>query len=169
MAIDRYRVQVNGKTYDVTLDSKGGALTASIGGKTWEVDLRQYSDTSLVSLLLDNRSLELLVDRHGDTYTILRDTDQYRARVRPAWAGTSRRSEDAAEASELTIESPLVGMVIEVRATQGQQVQRGEVLMVIEAMKMQNELRAPRAGTVKALRVRAGQKVGAKQPLVVLA
>jgi len=161
MALERFRVLVNGKPYDVTLDAKAGRAVATLGDKTWNVDLRQYSDTSLVSLLL--------VERHGDTYTILRDTEQYRAQVKPAWANVSRRSEEAGAGAEITVESPLVGMVVEVRASVGQQVQRGDVLLVIEAMKMQNELRAPRAGTVKALRVKAGQKVAAKQALAVLA
>lgn len=168
MAIDKYRVQVNGQWYDVALESKDGRVIATIGDKSWEVDLKQYSDTSLVSLLLDNKSLELLIDRHGDSYTILKETEQYRAQVKPAWATMSRRTEDTDETAEVTIESPLVGMVVEVRVSPGQEVERGDVLLVIEAMKMQNELRAPRSGSIRSMRVRAGQKVAAKQPLVVL-
>ena len=169
MAIDRYHVQVNGQWYDIALETKDGRLLATVGGgKPWDVDLKQYSDTSLVSLLLNNRSLELLVERHRDTYTILRDTEQYHAQVKPAWATTSRRSEGGPGEGDVTVESPLVGMVVEVRATAGQAVEKGDVLLVIEAMKMQNELRAPRDGTIKSVRVRAGQKVTTKQPLAVL-
>jgi biotin carboxyl carrier protein len=71
--------------------------------------------------------------------------------------------------AEVTIESPLTGIVVDVRVTAGQEVQKGDVLLVIEAMKMQNEIRAPRAGKVKSVRPRTGQKVGSKDSLVVLA
>ena len=168
MAVDRYRGEVNGQVYDVALESRDDKVLATIGDKTWTVDLKQYSDTNLVSLLLDTRSLELLIDRQRENYTILRDTEQYRAVVKPAWANISRRGDSGSGTGDVTIESPLVGVVVDVRATPGQEVQKGDVLLVIEAMKMQNELRAPKTGTIKSVRVRSGQKVSAKQPLAVL-
>ena len=166
MAVERFRVQVNGEWYDVALETRDGKETATIGDKTWAVDLKQYSDTSLVSLLLDTRSLELLVEPQGETYTILKDIEQYRAVVRPAWAAESRRGVGESGDGEVTVSSPLVGVVVDVRVSAGQIVDQGETLLVIEAMKMQNEMRAPKAGLVKAVRVRKGQKVIARQPLV---
>lgn len=166
MAVNRYRVEVNGQVYDVALDSRSDKILATIGDKTWTVDLQQSSDTNLVSLLLDNRSLELLINCQRENYTVVHDTNLYHAVVKPAWATITRRSESGS--GDVTIESPLVGVVVDVRAAPGQAVQKGDVLLVIEAMKMQNELRAPKAGTIKSVRVHSGQKVSAKQPLAVL-
>ena len=169
MAIERFRVLVDGKALDVAVERAGDRLLVSSGDRSWEADLRQFTDTNLVSLLLGNQSIDLLVDREGDTYAVLRDTEHYEVRVKPAWAQLAEGVSGArVESGELTVAAPLIGVVVEVRVRVGQQVNRGDVLVVIEAMKMQNEVRAPRAGAVKSLRARAGQKVAARQALVVL-
>lgn len=169
MAVERYRVMVDGKASDVAVERAGERLTVRSGERSWEVDLRQFTDTNLVSLLLDNHSLELLVDQDRDAYTVLRETEQYEVRVRPAWAVLPGGiSGEQGQGAEVTVTAPLIGVVAEVRARPGQQVSKGDILAVIEAMKMQNEVRAPRAGTVKTVRVRVGHKVTARQPLVVL-
>ncbi|MEE9286351.1 MAG: acetyl-CoA carboxylase biotin carboxyl carrier protein subunit [Dehalococcoidia bacterium] len=170
MAVERYRVQVDGRWMELALERKGDRIQVQCGEKRWDADLQQFLDTNLISLLLGGDSLEFLVDRIEDVYSVLRGWEQYQVRVKPAWARAQRPGAlESTVPTELTIDSPLVGMVASVAAKRGQQVQRGDLLLVIEAMKMQNEIRAPRDGTVRAIRVTAGQKVAVRQPLVVLA
>lgn len=169
MAVDRYRVQVDGRWLDVSIEAVEPGLRVRCGDKEWDVDLQQYSDTNLVSVLLSGQSLQFLIEKFDDLYSMLREWEQYDVRVKPAWAsakgpGTS----EAAGPAEVAIDSPLVGVVAEVAVQRGQKVERGDLLLVIEAMKMQNEIRTPRAGTVKAVRVKTGQKVSMRQPLLVL-
>jgi biotin carboxyl carrier protein len=64
--------------------------------------------------------------------------------------------------------SPMTGVVVDVYAKAGDKVVEGNVLMVIEAMKMNNELRAQRAGTVREVYVKEGQRVEPGTPLLVL-
>ncbi len=169
MAVERYRVQVDGKWMDLTIEGTGAGVRVQSGDKTWDADLRLYSDTNLLSVLLGGRSLEFLVEKVDDTYTVLRGTEQYQVRVRPAWAAARGRAAGEGEADgEVSIESPLVGVIASVFVTRGQQVQRGDLLLIVEAMKMQNEIRAPRAGVVRAVRVKQGQKVSRRQPLLSL-
>jgi glutaconyl-CoA/methylmalonyl-CoA decarboxylase subunit gamma len=61
---------------------------------------------------------------------------------------------------------PMPGRILEVRVSEGQTVAADDVLVVLEAMKMRNEVRAPRAGTVRKLRVRAGDSVRANEPML---
>jgi len=169
MALERFHVQVDDEWLDVSVELREGCYVVTCGDRTWQADLQQISGTNLVTLLLGEESIVLLVDRDHHSYTVLRDTEHYNVRVRPAWAGNGDLASLQATASgEQTVESPLVGVVLEVAVQQGQSVQRGDILAVVEAMKMQNEVRAPRDATVKAVRVRPGQKVNPKQPLVVL-
>lgn len=168
MVVERFHVVVDGKAMDVAVEQTGQRLVVRCGDRAWEADLRRFTDTNLVSLLLDHLSIDLLVDKEGDTYTVLRDTEHYQVQVRPAWAEMAGQVAEPRATGELTLEAPLIGVVVEVRVKPGQQVVKGDLLVVIEAMKMQNEVRAPRAGTVRAVRVGVGQKVPARQPLVVL-
>jgi biotin carboxyl carrier protein len=61
---------------------------------------------------------------------------------------------------------PMPGRILEVRVAEGQAVAANELLLVLEAMKMRNEVRAPRAGTVRRLRVRPGDSVRANEPML---
>ena len=64
------------------------------------------------------------------------------------------------------LEAPMPGRVTAVKAEPGQRVERGEELLVVEAMKMENALRAPRGGVVRAVHVTAGEMVAPGRPLV---
>jgi biotin carboxyl carrier protein len=63
------------------------------------------------------------------------------------------------------VKPPMPGRIVSVRVREGQRVAKGEVLLVLEAMKMQNEVVAPRAGVVAKLHVREGQVVDGATPL----
>ncbi|MCI4326243.1 MAG: biotin/lipoyl-binding protein [Thermoplasmata archaeon] len=64
---------------------------------------------------------------------------------------------------------PMPGRVVEIRVREGEAVAKGHVLLVLEAMKMRNEVLAPVAGTVTAVKVQVGSNVRAREPMVVLA
>ena len=74
----------------------------------------------------------------------------------------------AAGAGEHSIDAPMPGKVIKLVANEGQAVKAGEVLLILEAMKMQNEITADADGTVKKFNVAAGQSVKARESLVIL-
>lgn len=80
----------------------------------------------------------------------------------------ARATPPAGSASGAEVLAPLPGVVTEVRVESGQAVAAGEVLLVLEAMKMDNDIPAPRAGTVREVRVQHGDQVAARQVLVVL-
>ena len=76
--------------------------------------------------------------------------------------------ETTTEAGEWMLTSPMAGVVLEVLVQPGDEVKAGQVIMVVEAMKMQNDLHARRDGTVKAVFVSAGQRVQQGEDLLVL-
>ena len=74
----------------------------------------------------------------------------------------------AAGAGEHSIDSPMPGKIVKLVASKGQAVKAGDVLLILEAMKMQNEITADADGTVKSFNVAAGQSVKAHESLVIL-
>ena len=74
----------------------------------------------------------------------------------------------AAGAGEHSIDAPMPGKIVNVLVEEGQSIKAGDVLLVLEAMKMQNEITADADGTVKAVNVEAGQNVKVKESLVIL-
>lgn len=84
-------------------------------------------------------------------------------------AGKAKAKEAvAAGAGEHSIDAPMPGKIVKVVVEEGQTVKAGDVLLVLEAMKMQNEITADADGTVKAVNVEAGQNVKVKESLVII-
>ncbi len=86
----------------------------------------------------------------------------------PQESATPQKSAPAAAAA-LTVNSPMPGEILEVAVKPGETVNEGDVLLILEAMKMENEITAPRGGTVSAVRIKAGDTVGSGDPLVEIA
>ena len=138
------------------------------GDEVLDVDLSAISSEPLYSLFVNNESYEGYVypDEQGWQVHLLgqfyqvRVEDEREARLRSAYS-SARPSE-----AEFVLKAPMPGMVITVPVSEGQKVEKGQTLLVLESMKMQNELRAPYAGTVARLRVKVGESVQQKQVLL---
>ena len=87
---------------------------------------------------------------------------------KPAAAPVAAAPKAAAGAGEHSIDAPMPGKVVKLVAAEGAAVKAGEVLLILEAMKMQNEITADADGTVKKFNVAAGQSVKAHESLVII-
>ena len=86
--------------------------------------------------------------------------DEREKRLRSAAAG------GVAETGEYHLQSADAGLVVAILVEEGQPVQKGQVLLILESMKMQNELKSPRDGTIGRVRVKPGETVEQKQTLL---
>ncbi len=86
----------------------------------------------------------------------------------PAPAQVSAPAPSVAPAAGTQIKAPMPGNILEVRVAPGAQVAAGDVLLILEAMKMENEILAPAAGTVKEMRVKKGDTVNSDDLLAVI-
>ena len=71
-----------------------------------------------------------------------------------------------AETGEFHLRAPMPGLVVAMPVTEGQEVKKGQVILILESMKMQNELRSPRDGVMGRIRVKVGESVEQKQTLL---
>jgi biotin carboxyl carrier protein len=139
-----------------------------VDGKPFEVDFAEISDQPVYSLLLDGSSYEAYVyptDKiwqvllHGRLYPAMVEDERER-RLRAA-AGSQVQ-----ESGEFYLKAPMPGLVVAIPVQEGQPVKRGDVLIVLESMKMQNELKSPRDGLASRFRVKIGDSVDQHQTML---
>jgi biotin carboxyl carrier protein len=131
----------------------------AVDGNEFLVDGKKTGRTNY-SLIVDNRSFEVEVDLTGDEYRVLVDgrsyhihlIDERRVRRESADLGTQLHG-----VQQVLV--PMPGKVIALLVSEDELVERGQGLAIIEAMKMENEVRSPVAGTVKEIRVKPGESL----------
>ena len=161
----KYATTIGEQTYIVEVNREG---EVTIDGDTFPVDL-QAIDEVTYSLLMSNRSYEALVDTAGDELAVLLGGRMYTAQVLDERARRLSRVDGSSVSSgELTLKSPMPGLIVAVPVAEGQAVKKGQTVLVLESMKMENELKAPRDGTVSSIKVKVRQSVEQHQPLVVI-
>ncbi len=163
----KYTTFVGEKAYQVDV---GANNTVLIDGESHAVDFRGIDGTTLFSLLIDNRSWEVLVERTGDEYRVLINGELYVVNVQDERTRKLAKAEGKGGpvAGEIYIKAPMPGLVRAVNVGPGDAVIARQGVVILEAMKMENELRVPRVGVVKEIRVKPGDKVDQGQVLVVI-
>jgi biotin carboxyl carrier protein len=139
------------------------------GDGAWRsCELARVGDSGLYLLMIDNKPTELYLERRRGGAIVTIGRHAFNFDVGP-WRPPGQRVRAAAAVSGLVrINAPMTGSIVEVHCAPGDAVVGGQVLLVIESMKMNNELRSPAAGTVEAVPVVAGQRVTANEMLVSL-
>ncbi len=174
----RFSVKVGTKERVVELDSgngDGGALRISVDGAVREIDVRQV-EPGVWSLMEGTRQTIAQVDGAAPKLTVEIATPGHDPLVVPVEVTPARSARIAALAQRpsasapapAALRSPMPGRVVKILVKAGDRVTAGQAVVVVEAMKMENELRATRAGTVQALRCDEGAAVEAGQDLVVI-
>jgi biotin carboxyl carrier protein len=145
-----------------------GRFRVVIGDQEWQVDAR-ISAQGICSLLVDGRSYVAdVADREGACLVEVAG-ERYAIDVEEATRHIIRTRGGAAVGDGgNTVRAPMPGRITHVPVRAGDVVAPGDTLVVVEAMKMENELKASVAGTVREVRVQAGQPVNAGDVLVVV-
>lgn len=163
----KYTALINDRSYTIEVGANNMVI---INGEAHTVDFRSIDGMTLFSLLMDNTSWEVLVERTGDEYRLLIDGELHIVDVQDERTRKLAKAESriAVPTGEVAIKAPMPGLVRSVNVNVGDSVAAKQGVVILEAMKMQNELRAPRAGVVKEIRVKEGEAVNQGQVLVVI-
>jgi len=163
----KYYATIDDQTFEIEINQLGELC---IEGECAAVDFQSIAGSSIYSLLLGNASYEALVEARDECYEVLLQGTLYRVCVQDE---RMRRLAEAARdfappSGEIAIKAPMPGLIIDVPVVVGQAVEAGNILVILESMKMENELRAPRAGVVSQVRVQNGQSVEQQETLVAI-
>jgi biotin carboxyl carrier protein len=169
----RLTVRVDGAEKTLYVSHEGGLYRIEMDGKQLNVDCRPFGDGDAFSLLIDHRSFSV------EAAPVRPERGEYFARVNGRHYDVEVLDEllvavrDAERAREhtgaYTLRAPMPGLVVQVRVGPGEHVRVGQAIVVMEAMKMRNELVSEVAGVVQSIVVAAGDKVDSQAPLATIA
>lgn len=161
----KYTTTIGNKEFTVeVLDEKH----VSVNGKVLEVDFESVSGQPVYSLLIDGKSYEGYVYPDEESWQVLLHGRLYEATVEDEREKRLREAAGGGVAAdgEFHLKAPMPGLVVTIPVSEGQVIQKGQVLLILESMKMQNELKSPKDGTVSRIRAKAGETVEQKQALL---
>jgi biotin carboxyl carrier protein len=165
----KYFATVEDVTYEISIEPHGRIY---VDGVELTADMRS-AGRGLHSLLLDNASHEIFIEDAGesnDPTSVIVSGRRYVVKVEDERSRRLSQADRKIHASdgELAIKAPIPGLVVRLLVEPGRAVVDGETLLILEAMKMENELRAPRRGVVHEIRVEPGAQVATGQILLTL-
>ncbi|MCB9151383.1 MAG: biotin/lipoyl-binding protein [Caldilineaceae bacterium] len=162
----KYFATVDGVEYEVLIEQD----RVLVDGEPVDVDLKQGGVSELYSLLFNGASFEILIEAQRFNYDVTLQGEHFQVQVedeRTRKLNTGRKVPNVPH-GELSINAPIPGLVVKVLVGPGDAVQEEQPVAILEAMKMENEIRALRSGTVKQVNITPGQRVEQNAPLVIL-
>jgi biotin carboxyl carrier protein len=143
----------------VEVEPSGGGWRVCLDGEPTDADVRLVAPHTL-SILLRGQSFEVRVtEQPNGALKLLTRGEEFTAEVVDPRAWRGRRHGPIEAGGRQKIQAPMPGKVIRVLVNEGQNVEAGQGLMVVEAMKMQNEVRSPKSGVVQRVFAKEGQAV----------
>jgi biotin carboxyl carrier protein len=163
----KYITQIGERTFRVEIVDDHHIL---LDGKPYEVDFTAIGSQPVYSLLINGRSLEAHAVPLEEGWQILLHGKMFEAHVEDEQAIRARALAHSPSESEgeYPLRAPMPGLVVSVPVAEGESIEKGATLVILESMKMQNELRSQKDGVIQEIRVRPGQTVEQNQVLVVV-
>jgi biotin carboxyl carrier protein len=161
-----YEATVHGRTMRVEVRGVDGRYTVVLDGEAREVDAREVSP-SFLSLIVDGASHEAGLERRTGGWRVVLPEGSVEISLVEAAAKGALVHRKAASGPARVL-APMPGKIVRVSAAAGGEVKAGDALLVMEAMKMENEIRAPRDGRVTEVAVQEQQAVETGALLVLL-
>jgi len=161
----KYITTIGDREFTIVID-RDDEIT--VDGVHYEVDFRQLQEASVISMLLNSRSFEAIVEQRNDKWEVLIHGDLFSVEVQDERSYRLRqaRGEKELVSGEVTMKAPMPGIIVAVLVKSGDIVESGQTVVILESMKMENELRSPLNGTVRDVHVAPGDSVEKLQLLV---
>ncbi len=163
----KLNLKVNGMDREIEIVERGPACRFRFAnGAERAADVAAIG-AGLYSILLDGRSYDVQVERTPQNLIVVLEGHRFEVEVRDPRRWQGRTGSHAGDAVQ-TLAAPMPGKVVRVLAAVGDPVEAGQGILVVEAMKMQNEMKAGRAGRVMTVTVREGATVTAGEVLATI-
>ena len=162
----KYITTVGEQQYTIDINKENEIV---LDGEIVNADMQQMPNTLMYSIIIDGKSHDVRLSEGEGVYVVQVGGKIYEVVVEDE---RTRRlaglKGNIALTGEAILKAPMPGVVVEVPVTVGQEVVQGDIVLVLESMKMQNEFKAPRAGTVHMIYVAAGDKVEQNDTMITI-
>ena len=163
----KYTAIIDGKNIELELTrTDARTVDAEIGGQKYVLNLEQV-EPGVYWLDWQNRSMEIIVSPNGEDYLVSVDGHRFEVEIVDT-RNALRKAAQHGHAGVVELRAPMPGKVVKVLVSEGVEVETNQGLLVIEAMKMQNEVRAPKKGIVRKIGVAEMAAVNAGDLLVIV-
>ncbi len=161
-----YEISIDGKNHRLDLDQADGRWSCRVDGRDVEVDA-VLARPNVLSLRIGNKAFEVKCERVGGDLHIWVGSVRYAAEVRDPRSLRGRvGAKDDHGPKKLT--APMPGKVVRILVSEGAEIEAGAGILVVEAMKMQNEVKSPKKGIVQKITVREGAAVNSGDVLAIV-
>jgi biotin carboxyl carrier protein len=161
-----YDISIDGKAYRLELQQVEGRWSCRVDGKDVEIDA-VLARPNVLSLRIGNKAYEVKCERVGGDVHIWVGSRRFAVETRDPRSLRGRvRTADDHGPKKLT--APMPGKVVRVLLHQGDEVEAGTGVLVVEAMKMQNEVKSPKKGTIQKILVSEGAAVNSGDVLAIV-
>jgi biotin carboxyl carrier protein len=166
----KYDILFNDARHSIEVTQGAGEsspMTAILDGRIIAADVAKIS-TGVYSILLGGRSLEATVEEAGEGYLVHVAGSEFVIKIINPRSWPGRAGGSIALEGRQQVIAPMPGKIVSVLVVTGQNVEANQGLLVVEAMKMQNEIRSPKSGAIERLLVKEGQTVSAGEILAIV-
>jgi biotin carboxyl carrier protein len=163
----KFEAELDGKVVPVEVEGAGGHYRVRLPDEVVEVDARRVGE-GLWSLVVGGAATVAEISETDGVATVRVGGHTHRIRVEEETRYLIRTRGGTATGGGQVLKAPMPGRVVLIEVAVGQRVRKGDGLVILEAMKMENEFRAAGEGTVKEIRVQPGQAVNPGDVLMVI-
>ena len=164
----KLQVKIGGRTREVELVRESGTARWRVDGRAMDVDAVEV-EAGAYSILLEGKAYEVRVEPAADGLRIHVGSEKFTAAIVDPREWQGRHGHAVEVEGRLQILAPMSGKIVRVLVKQGETVQAGQGIAVVEAMKMQNEVKSRKTGTVERVMAREGATINAGEILAVVA
>lgn len=165
----KYITIINNNEFMIELDDQNNQIL--VNGEPYHVDLTSLQNSNLISCIINNRSFEAAVTSpERDLWDILLNGEIYSVNVKEerAYRLAKARGQLDGDSGTVPTKSPMPGVIVNVPVAVGDAVQKGDTIVILESMKMENELKATRDGAVLEVKVSPGDSVEKDAVLIII-
>lgn len=163
-----YEVLIDGTPHKVEIEKRDAVWQCSVDGKSYDIDA-SLTARDVLSILVGGKAYEAKREYSlsGETHVII-GSERFSAEVRDPRSLRSRKAAAGVGEGPQKVAAPMPGKVVRILMQQGAEVEAGQGIMVVEAMKMQNEIKSPKKGVVQKIAVAEGGSVASGDTLAII-
>ena len=164
----KYFIQVNGRQHEVDVVERLGDLKVAVDGKPLELSYEEVDTLGQVALLSEGRSYGVSIEGDMSKVSVVIAGHLYAVEIEDERERAAHAAERAASKGGGLVKAIMPGIVVKLLVAEGDVVEAGQPLLILEAMKMQNEIASTSAGRIKTIHVREREAVAGGARLVMI-